>query len=106
MRFPIHRLLAALALFVVTAVAHADVPPSSDTPWLAMDRGPYFSASVESALPERQMMPKGILIRVNKEKPAYVMFDTDLLRYSTGWTGGSINFHNVLFDGSHQTWSR
>ena len=99
-------MLAVLGLLAQAIDLRADVPPSNDTPWLAMDREPYFSASVESSLPERQMTPKGILIRVNKETPAYVLFDADLLRYSCGWTGGSINFHNVMFDGAHQVWSR
>ena len=95
-----------LCIAFTTAATRADLPPSNDTPWLSMDRGPYFSASVECSLPQRQITPKGLIIRVSKDKPAYVLFDTDLLRYSCGWTGGSINFHNVLFDGSHQTWSR
>lgn len=87
-------------------VAPADVPASDATPWIAMDRGPYFSASVETSLPERGMTPKGLLIRVNAQKPAYVLFDTDLLRYSCGWTGGVIDYRNVLMDGSHQTWNK
>jgi glucose/arabinose dehydrogenase len=98
--------VTALVVLAWGYMIRADVPPSDQTPWLAMDRGPYFSASVESSLPERGMTPKGILIRVNKDKPAYVLFDADLLRYSCGWTGGSINFHNVMFDGSHQVWSK
>src|SRR6202035_5236485 len=37
---------------------------------------------------------------------AYVLFDSDLIRYSAGWTGGLIDWHNVLFDGTHQVWRR
>src|SRR5207249_9568179 len=65
----------------------------------------FFSASVESSIPEAGMTPKGIIIRVNETKPAYVLFDADLMRYSAAWTGDSINFRNIAFDGSHQTWS-
>jgi hypothetical protein len=75
-------------------------------PWLTMDRGPCFSASVESSLPQRQMTPKGLIIRVGTPvHPAYVLFDEDLLRYSAAWTGPQIiDWRSVVFDGSHRTW--
>src|SRR5437764_8699500 len=95
-------LLAMIA--IACGRAHAQ-PAGKQAPWAAMDRGPYFSASVESSLPRRGMTPKGLVIRVSRERQAYVLFDTDLLRYSAAWTGGSINWHNVAFDGSHRTWS-
>jgi hypothetical protein len=71
--------------------------------WMTMDRGPFFTGSVESPLPQRLMTPKAIIIKVDPKGPGYVVFDEDLLQYSAGWTG-SVDWHGVVFDGSHQTW--
>ncbi|HZK82909.1 MAG TPA: DUF6797 domain-containing protein [Humisphaera sp.] len=65
-----------------------------------------MTASIESPIPERSMTPKGLAIRVNASRPAYVVFDTDLLRYSVGWTDGSLDFHGVDFDGEHRSWPK
>jgi glucose/arabinose dehydrogenase len=99
-------LLTMATAFSVGTLGLANVPSPSAKPWLAMDRGPYFTASIESSIPERSMSSKGLAIRVNEAAPAYVVFDTDLLRYSVGWTGGSIDYHSVVFDGSHRTWPK
>ncbi len=104
----IKRLIAAAFVLLFSASLRSAVaapPAPSSKPWSAMDRGPYFSASIESSLPTKAMTPKGLIIRVSQSPTAYVLFDTDLLRYSTAWVGDSINWHNVAFDGSHQTWS-
>ena len=50
------------------------------------------------------MAPKGLAIRIDAARPGYVLFDTDLLRYSAGWTGGTLDFRGVDFDGSHRAW--
>ena len=86
--------------------ALAETPPVSGKPWIDMDRGPYMTASIESPIPERSMTPKGLAIRVNASRPAYVVFDTDLLRYSVGWTDGSLDFHGVDFDGEDRSWPK
>jgi len=90
----------AIALTCSIACAVSQAAPSGK-PWLEMDRGPYLTASIESSIPEKSMTPKGVAIRVDAHTPAYVVFDTDLLRYSVGWTGGSLDFHGVDFDGAH-----
>src|SRR6185436_7256738 len=51
-----------------------------------MDYGPCIAATV-GAGPDN-VTPKGIVIRVDPEKQAYVLFDTELLRVSAAWTGG------------------
>lgn len=99
------RFLTLLIASIAFATSASSAPPPAPPPWVAMDRGPYLTASIESGLPGRAMTPKGIMIRVNKtSRPAHVLFDSDLMRYSAAWTGDSINWRNVLFDGSHQTW--
>jgi len=42
---------------------------------------------------------KGIAIRLGSD--SHICFDTDLLRYSAGWTGKFISQKGVTFDGSH-----
>src|SRR6185436_20498673 len=51
-----------------------------------MDYGPCIAATVGIA--KDNITPKGLVIRVDKEKQAYVLFDTELLRVSAAWTGG------------------
>jgi hypothetical protein len=108
-RFPLGACILALAAPLTTlSQSRPATSPTQPTtkPWLTMDRGPYFSASVESSLPQRQMTPKGLIIRVGTPAhPAYVLFDEDLLRYSAAWTGQQIiDWQSVVFDGSHRTW--
>src|SRR5882672_8177239 len=50
-----------------------------------MDYGPCIAATVGVA--KDNITPKGLVIRVDKEKPAYVLFDTELMRVSAAWTG-------------------
>src|SRR5258706_2670524 len=99
---PLMLLLAPWA--IAAKPASTNKSTTAPKPWATMDYGPTLSASVESSLPSRTMTPKGIVIRLPSTKPAYVLFDTDLLRYSCAWTGEMIDWHGVLFDGSHRTW--
>ena len=53
-----------------------------------MDYGPFLSGTIESAYPAGgNYALKGLAIRVGDKKQAAVSFDTELLRYSVGWTG-------------------
>jgi sugar lactone lactonase YvrE len=51
-----------------------------------MDYGPCIAATVGIA--KDNITPKGLVIRVDREKQAYVLFDTELLRVTAAWTGG------------------
>ncbi len=51
-----------------------------------MDYGPCIAATV--GVSKENITPKGIVIRVDQEHQAYVLFDTELLRVSAAWTGG------------------
>src|SRR5438270_163645 len=100
-------LMIAAPVMTLGQTRAAALPAQPATkPWVTMDRGPYFSASVESSLPQRQMTPKGLIIRVGTPMhPAYVLFDEDLLRYSAAWTGPDIiDWRSIVFDASHRTW--
>ncbi|HLY10237.1 MAG TPA: DUF6797 domain-containing protein [Planctomycetota bacterium] len=50
-----------------------------------MDYGPCIAATVGIA--KDNITPKGLVIRVDAEKQAYVLFDTELLRVTAAWTG-------------------
>ena len=53
-----------------------------------MDYGPFLSGTIESAYPAGgNYALKGLAIRLGDKKQASVSFDTEMLRYSVGWTG-------------------
>jgi PA14 domain len=74
---------------------------SSDAWYYKMDTGRILSASITSAWPEDNIAIKGIAIKLGKEKQAGVCFDTDLLRYSAGWTNSWLSIRGVAYDGAH-----
>ncbi len=98
-----HR-IAAILLSTLATLSHAQTPPE---PWLAMDYGPFFSASIEVSNQPTNIAYKGIAIPLNystntsPHPHANVLFDTDLLRYAAGWTDGFLNLKGVAFDGEH-----
>jgi len=71
-----------------------------------MDTGPVHSATITGQWPDKNIANKGIAINigagVGKEGlKAGVCFDTDLMRYVAGWTGGWLNMKGIAYDGSH-----
>ncbi len=76
-----------------------------------MDYGRFFSASYNNTI-GRNGQPsfekkgcatnKGIAVKLGAGNgEGGLLFDTDLLRMSGGWTGGFIRHHGVVFDGEH-----
>lgn len=71
-----------------------------------MDFGPIHSASITAQWPEKNMAIKGVAVSLGAKHGAEglkagVCFDTDLLRYSAGWTDGWLALRGVAYDGSH-----
>ena len=73
-----------------------------------MDYGPYFTGTLEVS--DGNFAYKGVAVRLDDgpggvaNGNAFVVFDTDLLRYAAGWTGpGFVDWTNIAFDGSHTT---
>ena len=62
---------------------------SVDDRWKFMDTGQFFSGSINTP---GQPTAKGIAIRLGDANEAAVCFDTDLLRFSCGWTGDFLKF--------------
>ncbi|HZZ41498.1 MAG TPA: DUF6797 domain-containing protein [Tepidisphaeraceae bacterium] len=66
----------------------------------AMDYGPFLSATIEAG--KDNTVLKGIVLKLwDKGEAGNVVFDTDLMRYGAGWTGGWLVLHGVAFDGTH-----
>ncbi|MCE9609447.1 MAG: hypothetical protein K8R23_04400 [Chthoniobacter sp.] len=76
--------LLALAFTALALPLHAAIP------WDATDLGPFHTGCFKI---NGQVTAKGIAIKVgDKEHPATVLFDPELLRVSAAWTGGFIKF--------------
>jgi hypothetical protein len=60
---------------------------------------PFQGACINAGFPERNTALKGLAIRVGNDSS--MLFDTELLRMSAGWTGGYITTRGVVFDGGH-----
>ena len=81
-----------LAAFTATSALSAFAQNKQPAiPWDAMDLGPFHSATFKIPQRDNHVVAKGIAIKVgSKDSPATVLFDTELLRVSAGWTGGFI----------------
>jgi hypothetical protein len=80
--------LASLALCGLAAVSAQPDPQKTRVYRQAaeMDYGPCIAATVGVA--KNNITPKGLVIRVDRETQAYVLFDTELLRVTAAWKGG------------------
>ncbi len=61
----------------------------------AMDHGPFVSATISrDPMATREIVAhKGIAVRVGEAQDAVMVFDTDLLRVATAWTGGFLKWY-------------
>lgn len=66
---------------------------------MMQDDFPFQAACIGANYPSNNVALKGYAIRVGND--AAVLWDTDTLRLAAGWTGGFIDTHGVVFDGSH-----
>jgi hypothetical protein len=71
-----------------------------------MDTGPVHSATITGLWPEGNIANKGIAVNIGAKHGAEglkagVCFDTDLLRYTAGWTGGWLELRGVAYEGNH-----
>src|SRR6476619_2856851 len=63
------------------------------------DDFPFQGACISAKWPEHNVALKGLAIRVGND--ANMLWDTDLLRFAAGWTGGYISSKGVAYDGGH-----
>src|SRR4051794_33395106 len=77
-------------------------PNAPGQPWADMQYGSIISATFETRPGGGQFANKAVAIQLGTpEHRAAVIFDTDLCRYASAWTGEFLNLHNVGFDGAH-----
>jgi mono/diheme cytochrome c family protein/glucose/arabinose dehydrogenase len=111
------RKVGKAALFaVLAAVTPWTAPLSGPQAWAAeppaaagaggrakwdMDYGPLLSLAVQMPGETAGSTPKGVAMRVGEQKEGTLVFDTDLVRCTAGWTGGYLDFKGVAFSGSH-----
>jgi hypothetical protein len=60
---------------------------------------PFQGACISAKGPGTNVALKGFAIRVGHD--ANMLWDTDLLRFAAGWTGGYISGNGVVYNGSH-----
>jgi hypothetical protein len=63
-----------------------------------MDYGPFLAYTINcktSSNAPNNLVLKGIAIKVGVSNEATVCFDTELMRYAAGWTGGFLNISNT-----------
>lgn len=97
-------------VFALTVFAAVWVPSllraQGESPWNAMDYGPYQLTTVSAADPEN-LTHKGLAIKIpvaEGSSAASLLFDTELLRVSATWTGGWLNLRGTPYDGGHGSW--
>jgi len=61
----------------------------------AMDHGPFVSATISSDPMSTSgiIAHKGIAVKVGTDRDAVMVFDTDLLRVASAWTGGFLKWY-------------
>ncbi len=88
------------------AFAGLSLSASAAPKWEEMDYGRFLTASFDNTKGENTLKGKGcttnkgIAIQLGA-KEGGALFDTDLCRWSGGWTGGYITYKGVIFDGAH-----
>src|SRR6185436_2211060 len=60
---------------------------------------PFQGACISAKGPGNNVALKGFAIRVGND--ANMLWDTDLLRFAAGWTGGYLTSKGVAYDGGH-----
>jgi hypothetical protein len=99
--------LACFTLSILGASTPEQVTEPSSKPWIAMDYGPYFTATLE--VENANIANKGVAIRLDhgpggvSRGNEFLLFDTDTLRCAAGWTGKEfIDWRNVALDSQHE----
>jgi hypothetical protein len=98
--------LKHLVLTSVTAalVLCAGISPAAEKksgPKYFEDDFPFQGACITAKGPGKNVAMKGYALRVGNDVNA--LWDTDLLRFAAGWTGGYLTTRGVTYDGSHGT---
>ncbi len=104
--------LLALSIFLVALTAPAlqaqdDGWEAPDKPWYRTNYGPYLSLTTKMPRPKNNWVHKAKVIKLDQThlnengRSGAMVFDTDLLRFAGGWTGGFMKLTGVEFNGDH-----
>ena len=93
--------MVLLAVILITGVHARSEKPEWQTklPRTLQADFPYTKAAVRQNFPKDTVANKGMAIIAGHE--AFMCFDTDLLRWSAGWTGNYLTEDGVSFRGNH-----
>jgi hypothetical protein len=74
-------------------------------PYEKMDYGPFLGGTFKAQFPAGNETLKGIIVSLDPEHKTNILFDTEMCRYSAGWTcdGDFIDFNGVAYNGQHGT---
>jgi hypothetical protein len=86
------------ALVLCNAATFAAEPKRAGTSYYQEDF-PFQGACISAKWPAGNVAMKGFAIRVGHD--ANMLWDTDLLRFAAGWTGGYLSSKGVAYDGGH-----
>ena len=90
-----------LAALIGNLAAKAEPAPPGARPKWDMDYGPFLNLTVQMPGENPGSTPKGLAVRVGSPFAGTVVYDTDLLRCTGGWTGGFLDLKGVAFNGAH-----
>lgn len=84
-----------LILVALTAFCQVYAQPRPSSPMNSMEHGPFVSATISAdPMSTRSIIAhKGIAVKVGDDRDAVIVFDTDLLRVATAWTGGLLKWY-------------
>lgn len=108
-RFKLALLSAVMLLLVVRGATAADAIAKGTGRGYRMDYGPVLGYTINcrnfgDSRPDNLAL-KGLAIRLGTSNEATVCFDTELLRYGAGWSGGFLDISRTHLDsakGSHE----
>jgi hypothetical protein len=84
-------LLAALLLPLFGA-------DDATTKWGAMDYGPTLACTLQV---DKQYVLRALIVRLDPARQTYLCYDLETMRVAAVWSGGFIDYHGVLFNGTH-----
>jgi hypothetical protein len=103
--------LAVCALALRSFAAGADDEPATAVPAVPVPRMDYgsmltYTVGVPSApgKTNANLALKGLCVRLGGSNAAAICFDTDLLRYYAGWTGGFLDLSKTHLTSSKGSW--
>ncbi|MDA0349074.1 MAG: plastocyanin/azurin family copper-binding protein [Verrucomicrobia bacterium] len=87
--------LVLLLYSVFAPTFHVQAQPLSPSPMNEMDHGPFISSTISTdPMSTRSIVVhKGIAVKLGSEGDAVMVFDTDLLRVASAWTGGLLKWY-------------